>query len=59
MGGFYSPLGSTTIPTAGKMIFGKFDERAFQAPRSSEPRPELRKSGATPAAAVTEAAKPE
>ena len=30
--------------TAGKMIFGKFDDRAvFIPPRPMEPRPELRK----------------
>lgn len=49
--------------TAGKMIFGKFDERAISMPRPVESRAELRKSGATPAAtvpaAVTETAKPE
>jgi hypothetical protein len=38
--------------TAGKMIFGKFDERAISMPRAVEARAELRKSGATPAAAV-------
>jgi uncharacterized protein YacL len=37
--------------TAGKMIFGKFDERAaVMPPRPLEPRPELRKTSATPAA---------
>ncbi|MGB8890325.1 MAG: PIN domain-containing protein [Candidatus Korobacteraceae bacterium] len=45
--------------TAGKMIFGKFDERANPMPRPVESRPELRKSGPTPAAAVPEAVKPE
>ena len=36
--------------TAGKMIFGKFDERmAFTPPRPAEPRPELRKPAPTPA----------
>ena len=45
--------------TAGKMIFGKFDERGSMVPRSVEPRPELRKSGPTPAAAVPETVKPE
>jgi hypothetical protein len=42
------------------MIFGKFDERAAMMPRPVESRPDLRKSGPTPAAAaITEAAKPE
>jgi hypothetical protein len=45
--------------TAGKMIFGKFDERGSMMPRPVEPRPELRKSGPTPAAAVPETVKPE
>jgi hypothetical protein len=45
--------------TAGKMIFGKFDERAVTMPRPVESRTDVRKSGPTPAAAVTEAAKPE
>ena len=37
--------------TAGKMIFGKFDERAaVMPPRSIEPRPELRKPAPSPAA---------
>jgi uncharacterized protein YacL len=45
--------------TAGKMIFGKFDERGMNSPRPMEPRPDVRKSGPTPAAAVTETAKPE
>ncbi|HZP25287.1 MAG TPA: PIN domain-containing protein [Terriglobales bacterium] len=53
--------------TAGKMIFGKFDERSATQARHAEARPaelrpavgEVRKSGATPAAAVTETAKPE
>jgi len=36
--------------TAGKMIFGKFDERAaVMQPRSGDPRPELRKPAPTPA----------
>jgi hypothetical protein len=36
--------------TAGKMIFGKFDERAtVMPPRSIEPRPELRKPAPSPA----------
>jgi len=36
--------------TAGKMIFGKFDERAaVMTPRPVEPRPELRKSSTAPA----------
>ncbi len=45
--------------TAGKMIFGKFDERAAMMPRPVEPRPDLRKSGPTATAAITETAKPE
>ncbi|MGA7459343.1 MAG: PIN domain-containing protein [Candidatus Korobacteraceae bacterium] len=50
--------------TAGKMIFGKFDERGTTMTRTMEARSELRKSGPTPtatatAATVTEAAKPE
>jgi uncharacterized protein YacL len=47
--------------TAGKMIFGKFDERGMTMPRPVEPRPDFRKSGPTPAAAaaITETAKPE
>ena len=58
--------------TAGKMIFGKFDERGRGVPRPVEPRPEpgptgprpdmprpdVRKSGPTPAA-VSEGIKPE
>ena len=45
--------------TAGKMIFGKFDERAaIMPPRPVDPRPELRKPTSTPAA-VPEIAKPE
>src|SRR5450631_1380536 len=45
--------------TAGKMIFGKFDERAaVMTPRAAEPRPELRKSATAPAA-VTEIPKTE
>jgi uncharacterized protein YacL len=45
--------------TAGKMIFGKFDERAaIMPPRPVDPRPELRKPASTPAA-VPEIAKPE
>src|SRR5208337_3856490 len=36
--------------TAGKMIFGKFDERATVMPqRAPEPRPELRKPAPAPA----------
>ena len=36
--------------TAGKMIFGKFDERGgVMQPRSGDPRPELRKPAPTPA----------
>jgi hypothetical protein len=45
--------------TAGKMIFGKFDERALTMPRPVEHRNDVRKSGATPAAVVPESAKPE
>jgi len=45
--------------TAGKMIFGKFDERAISMPRSMDSRPDIRKAGPTPAAAVTETVKPE
>ncbi len=46
--------------TAGKMIFGKFDERAAMMPRPVESRSEIRKTGPTPtAAAMTETAKPE
>ena len=45
--------------TAGKMIFGKFDERANPMPRPAEPRPDFRKSGPTPAATIPEAVKPE
>ena len=47
--------------TAGKMIFGKFDERGNMMPRPVEPRPDVRKSGPTPAAAaaVPETIKPE
>jgi uncharacterized protein YacL len=46
--------------TAGKMIFGKFDERGNLMPRPVEARPEFRKSGPTPAAAaMPEAIKPE
>ena len=48
--------------TAGKMIFGKFDERAaVMQPRPAEaPRPELRKSSTGPGPAVVpEIAKPE
>jgi hypothetical protein len=41
------------------MIFGKFDERAAMMPRPVEPRPDLRKSGPTATAAITETAKPE
>ena len=45
--------------TAGKMIFGKFDERAaIMPPRPAEPRPELRKPTPAPPA-VSEVAKPE
>src|ERR1700741_4660983 len=45
--------------TAGKMIFGKFDERSVTSPRPVEQRTDVRKSGPTPAAAVTETVKPE
>jgi hypothetical protein len=45
--------------TAGKMIFGKFDERGMSIPRPAESRPEVRKSGPTPAVVVPEPAKPE
>ncbi len=45
--------------TAGKMIFGKFDERGNLTPRPVEPRPDFRKSGPTPAATIPEAVKPE
>ncbi len=57
--------------TAGKMIFGKFDERGMSVPRPEVrteprpmdprpdmPRPDVRKSGPTPAA-VSEGIKPE
>jgi len=45
--------------TAGKMIFGKFDERsAVMQPRPAEPRPELKKP-APAAAAVQEIPKTE
>jgi hypothetical protein len=48
--------------TAGKMIFGKFDERTMSvAARPIEPRPDFRKVVPTPAAAVVvpETHKPE
>jgi uncharacterized protein YacL len=48
--------------TAGKMIFGKFDERAaIMPPRTSDPRPELRKPvpAPPPATAIPEIVKPE
>jgi hypothetical protein len=45
--------------TAGKMIFGKFDERSVTMPRTVEHRNDVRKTGATPAAAVSEPVKPE
>ena len=45
--------------TAGKMIFGKFDDRTSSMPRPVEPRPDFRKSGPTPAAIIPETAKPE
>ena len=45
--------------TAGKMIFGKFDERGMTMPRPIDTRPDLRKSGPTATAAITETAKPE
>ena len=45
--------------TAGKMIFGKFDDRGAAMARPVEPRPDFRKSGPTPAAIIPETAKPE
>jgi uncharacterized protein YacL len=47
--------------TAGKMIFGKFDERGMMMPRPVESRSDVRKTVPAPAAPtpVTEAAKPE
>jgi len=46
--------------TAGKMIFGKFDERGITVTRTVDTRTDVRKSGPTPAAAaVTETSKPE
>jgi hypothetical protein len=46
--------------TAGKMIFGKFDERAaVMQPRSADPRPEIRKPAPASAAAVPEIPKTE
>ena len=46
--------------TAGKMIFGKFDERAMMGqPRPIDSRSDLRKPAPVPAAAVTEVVKPE
>jgi uncharacterized protein YacL len=48
--------------TAGKMIFGRFDERTVSvAPRPIEPRPDLRKvvSAPVPAVVVPETHKPE
>ena len=45
--------------TAGKMIFGKFDERSLTMPRPVEHRTDVRKTTPTPATAVTETAKPE
>jgi hypothetical protein len=41
------------------MIFGKFDERGMTMPRPIDTRPDLRKSGPTATAAITETAKPE
>ena len=46
--------------TAGKMIFGKFDERAVTMPRPVEARTDVRKSSpSTTATAAIETAKPE
>jgi hypothetical protein len=46
--------------TAGKMIFGKFDERALTMPRPVEHRTDVRKSGpTTTTTAAVETAKPE
>ena len=50
--------------TAGKMIFGKFDERSAYGPRSVESRPDFRKpaippTAQTPAAVIPEAPKTE
>jgi uncharacterized protein YacL len=48
--------------TAGKMIFGKFDERSMNAtPRPVEPRPDFRKpvTASTPVVGVPETPKPE
>jgi uncharacterized protein YacL len=45
--------------TAGKMIFGKFDERGSMMPRPVEPRPEIRKPVPAAAAGVPETIKPE
>jgi len=47
--------------TAGKMIFGKFDERGVTITRPIEARTDVRKAAPAPAAttAVTETAKPE
>ena len=51
--------------TAGKMIFGKFDERGMYPPRSAESRSDFRKpvipppAAPTPVAVVPEATKPE
>ncbi len=44
--------------TAGKMIFGKFDERSVTMPRPVEHRTDIRKTGVTPTP-ITESAKPE
>jgi len=46
--------------TAGKMIFGKFDERAMYAPRPVESRSDFRKAVIAPApASATATAIPE
>jgi hypothetical protein len=48
--------------TAGKMIFGRFDERSVSvAPRPIEPRPDFKKvaSAPVPAVVVPETHKPE
>jgi len=45
--------------TAGKMIFGKFDERGNMMPRPIDSRPEIRRPAPAPAATVPETIKPE
>jgi hypothetical protein len=45
--------------TAGKMIFGKFDERGNAVPRPIEARPEIRKPVPAAATGVPETIKPE